>query len=118
MNTIMQNYISKTTTIEWKPLIEEGLDNIGIFVKQIRFDEDKQRYPTIILKFEPGAKYPYHDHPAGEEIFMLKGSCWVEGTLLKEGDYLYTPPGFKHAVKTDEGFEALFIIPQKVEIVK
>jgi quercetin dioxygenase-like cupin family protein len=118
MDTSMQNYIASTGNMEWRPLAEEGIDTTGISVKILRFDEQQQRPPSILLKFEPGAKYPFHNHPGGEEIFVTKGSCLVNSTLLNAGDYLYTPPGFKHAVKTETGCEMIFIVPEEVEILE
>jgi quercetin dioxygenase-like cupin family protein len=118
MNTNMQNYIASTGNMSWTPLQEEGIDTTGIFVKILRFDEKQQRPPSIMLKFEPGAKYPYHNHPRGEEIFVLKGSCLVNDTLLNAGDYLYTPAGFKHRVTTETGCEMILIVPEEVEILE
>jgi quercetin dioxygenase-like cupin family protein len=118
MNANMQDYVASTGNMEWKALAEEGIDTTGIFVKILRFDEKQQRPPSILLKFEPGAKYPYHNHPGGEEIFVTKGSCLVNDTLLNAGDYLYTPPGFKHFVKTETGCEIIFIVPEEVEILE
>ena len=71
-----------------------------------------------MLKFEPGASYPYHNHPGGEELFVLEGEVTIEGAVLKVGDYLYTPVNFKHAVKTENGCTILFMIPKEVEIIK
>lgn len=117
MASKMEDYISRTATTEWKPLSEKGVETSGLFVKSLRFDEQNRRSPAILLKFEPGAKYPYHNHPAGEEIFLLKGTCMINESLLKQGDYLYTPPGFKHEVRSESGCEMLLIIPAEVEIV-
>jgi quercetin dioxygenase-like cupin family protein len=114
----MENYIARTAALEWKPLTEYGIDTSGLYVKSLRFDEQKHRSPAILLKFEPGAKYPYHNHPAGEEIFILNGTCMINESLLKQGDYLYTPPGFKHEVRSESGCEMLLIIPAEVEIVR
>lgn len=61
-----------------------------MFVKLLRFDEEKQRSTTILLKFEAGASYPYHNHSGEEEIFVLRGSCEIENSILAEGDYLFT----------------------------
>jgi len=118
MKTAITNFITKTTEIDWVPLNEEGIDTTGIYVKVLRYDEQQQRPPSILLKFEPGAKYPYHNHTGGEEIFVIKGSCFVEETVLQEGDYLYTPSGFKHAVRTDKGCELMLVIPDEVEILE
>lgn len=117
MSTDMQDFIVKTPQIQWMPLIENGVNYEGIYVKTLRFDENTHRSPTILLKFEAGAAYPYHNHPAGEEIYVLEGSCIVEGTQLSAGDYLYTPPQYKHAVMSETGCLLFFVIPEAVEIL-
>ena len=117
MTSTMENYIARTGNKEWEPLKEEGIETTGLFVKSLRFDRQQKRSPAILLKFEPGSTYPYHNHPAGEEIFILNGSCMVNETLLNTGDYLYTPPGFKHGVRSETGCEMLLIIPAEVEII-
>ena len=115
MDTRIENYIRQTPTMEWKPLQEAGIDTAGIYVKALRYDENG-RPPSILLKFEAGAEYPYHNHPAGEEIFVMEGSCSIEGAVLNAGDYLYTPPGFKHGVRSEKGCILLLIIPEEVEL--
>ncbi|MBV7532096.1 cupin domain-containing protein [Chitinophaga sp. sic0106] len=117
MNTNMQDYITNSAAREWAPLIEKGIHYQGIFVKSLRYDAASGRSKTILLKFEPGAKYPYHNHPAGEEIFVLTGEATVEGTTLQPGDYLYTPPGFKHSVFSKTGCTLFFVIPEEVELL-
>jgi quercetin dioxygenase-like cupin family protein len=117
MPDTMENYIVRNSSVEWKPLKEQGVDTKGIFVKSLRFDEQQKRSPSILLKFEPCAKYPYHNHPAGEDLFVIKGCCIVNDTVLNEGDYLYTPPGFKHSVRTVTGCELLLVIPSEVEVL-
>jgi quercetin dioxygenase-like cupin family protein len=117
MTANIENWITKTSSTKWKPLKEEGVDTTGIYVKSLRFDAQLQRSPSILLKFERGSKYPFHNHPAGEEIFLLKGSCFINNSFLNKGDYLYTPPGFKHSVRTEAGCEMLLIIPAEVEIL-
>lgn len=117
-STNINDYIVNSNKTTWKPLVEKGIDTTGISVKILRFDEDQQRPATFMLRFEPGASYPYHNHPAGEEAFVLTGEVYFNETKLSKGDYLYTLPGFKHAVRSETGCEILFIVPQEVEIVK
>ncbi|WP_373518680.1 cupin domain-containing protein [Pricia sp.] len=85
--------------MDWKPLEENGAETKGIFVKVLRYDKETKRAPTFLLKFEAGASYPYHDHPAGEEAFVMEGEAYFDEHKLAKGDYLYTPPTFKHSVK-------------------
>ena len=108
----------ESSKMEWKPLIEEGIKTEGIFVKSLRYDKVVKRSPVILLKFEPGAKYPAHNHPAGEEVFVLEGEVKFGNKNLSKGDYLYTPPNGKHAVWSKKGCTMLLIIPEEVEILK
>ncbi len=116
MNTNINDYIVRENK-EWIPLVEEGVDTRGIFVKSLRYDGAAKRSPTILLKFEPGAKYPYHNHPGGEELFVLEGNAIIEDANLSRGDFLYTPPGFKHSVFSEMGCVLLLKIPEEVEIL-
>jgi quercetin dioxygenase-like cupin family protein len=117
MNTDSNNYIKRKNVSAWQPLIEKGIHYQGISVISLKYDEAKQRSTTILLKFEPGATYPYHNHPGGEEIFVLSGEAILENVTLTEGDYLYTPVNFKHSVMSKTGCTLLFVIPEEVEIL-
>jgi hypothetical protein len=81
------NQFVRSHQLEWKPLSEPGVT--GVFLKVLRFDEETRRAPTILLKFEPGATYPAHNHPGGEEIFVLEGDIALGKDHLYSGDYLY-----------------------------
>jgi len=101
---------------EWKPLAEPGVT--GVYVKVLRFDRETRRAPTILLKFDAGATYPAHNHPGGEEIFVLEGDLKVGKDHLYAGDYLYTPPEGKHAVWSETGCVVLVSVPKAVEVLK
>lgn len=117
METDINKYIVKTLHSDWKPLVEEGVDTKGIYFKMLRYDELLKRPSSFILKFEAGASYPFHNHPGGEEAFVLEGEVYFNDAKLSKGDYLYTPANFKHAVHTESGCEILFIVPEEVEIL-
>ena len=87
-------------------------------MKVVRSDKGNGRAPTFLLKFEPGATYPAHDHPAGEEVFVLEGEVTFGKHHLKAGDYLYTPPSGKHAVWSKLGCVMLLCVPEEVVILK
>ncbi|MDX6444597.1 MAG: hypothetical protein QOH71_1671 [Blastocatellia bacterium] len=106
----------RSEQVEWKPLLEPGL--AGVFVKVLRFDKETRRAPTILLKFEAGATYPAHDHPGGEEIFVIEGDLKLGKDHLYAGDYLYTSPNGKHAVRSETGCVVLVNVPEEVVILK
>lgn len=110
MISLSTNQLVRSNQIEWQPLPEEGVT--GIYVKSLQFDQATQRSPTILLKFEAGATYPAHTHPGGEEVFVLEGEIKIGKDHLCAGDYLYTAPDGKHAVRSEKGCIVLLKAPQ------
>lgn len=52
---------------------------------------------TSIVRYEKGAEFHSHDHPDGEEIFVLEGTFSDEHGDWPAGTYLLNPEGFRHA---------------------
>lgn len=115
MNEENTNQLVRSQEIDWIPLPEP--DAAGIFVKVLQFDKKAKRAPTFLLKFEAGATYPAHNHPAGEEIFVLEGDIRLDKDHLYAGDYLYTVPNGKHAVRSENGCVVLVKTSAAVEIL-
>lgn len=109
------NQLVRSHQIEWKPLPEPDAE--GIFVKVLQFDKKTKRAPTFLLKLEAGATYPAHNHPGGEEIFVIEGDIHLGKDHLCAGDYLYTIPNGKHAVRSENGCVVLIKTPEAVEIL-
>lgn len=107
-----ENQLVRSNSVEWQPLLEEGVS--GVYVKPLMFDKAAGRAPTILLKFEPGATYPLHNHPGGEEIFVLEGDIKLGKDELKAGDYLFTAPGNLHRVSTKGGCVVFLRAPEEV----
>lgn len=106
----------RSNDVAWQPLAEPGV--VGVSVKVLRLDQAAGRAPTILLKFEPGSTYPAHNHPGGEEIFVLEGDITLGKDHLQAGDYLYTAPGNAHAVHSRGGCVVLVSVPQEVEVLR
>src|SRR5205085_8818161 len=110
------NQLVRSRDVAWQPLDEPGV--VGVSVKVLRFDQTAGRAPTILLKFEPGSTYPAHNHPGGEEIFVLEGDIHLGKDHLRAGDYLYTVPNNVHAVHSEGGCVVLVNVPEEVEILR
>lgn len=52
---------------------------------------------TSVVRYEPGATFPAHDHPEGEEILVLEGVFSDEHGDWPTGTYLLNPEGFRHS---------------------
>lgn len=58
---------------------------------------------TSVVRYEPGATFPSHDHPDGEEILVLDGVFSDEHGDWPAGTYLLNPEGFRHAPFSKQG---------------
>lgn len=58
---------------------------------------------TSVVRYEPNSTFPEHDHPDGEEIFVLDGVFSDEHGDWPAGTYLLNPEGFRHAPFSAEG---------------
>lgn len=58
---------------------------------------------TSIVRYEPNATFPAHDHPEGEEILVLDGVFSDEHGHWPAGTYLLNPEGFRHAPFSEPG---------------
>jgi anti-sigma factor ChrR (cupin superfamily) len=58
---------------------------------------------TSVVRYEPGATFPEHDHPEGEEILVLDGVFSDEHGDWPKGTHLLNPEGFRHAPFSRDG---------------
>jgi anti-sigma factor ChrR (cupin superfamily) len=72
---------------------------------------------AALLRYEPGATVPRHEHVGWEHILVLAGSQSDGARLYAEGALLISPPGTRHAVASAEGCVVLAVWQQPVRIV-
>jgi quercetin dioxygenase-like cupin family protein len=94
-----------------------SLPTPGVSVKGLRVDRATGG-STALVRFEAGTRFPAHDHPGGEEVFVVEGDLTIGGDRLGAGDYLYTPPNGKHAASSETGCVFLVTLPRPVEILE
>jgi len=88
----------------------------GVAVKVLRSDKTSGA-SSFLLKLDAGARVQAHDHPGGEELYVLQGDFQVGRDKLHAGDYLYTPPNGVHAASSVEGCLVLVTLPKPVRIL-
>ncbi len=89
----------------------------GVAVKLLREDKASGA-STFLLRVDAGARVSLHDHPGGEELFIIEGDLRVGAEHLKIGDYLYTPPDGQHAASSEGGCVVLVTTPKPVRFVQ
>lgn len=58
---------------------------------------------TSVVEYLPGASFPEHPHPEGEEIFVLSGTFSDQTGDAHAGTHLLNPDGFRHAPYSEPG---------------
>lgn len=75
----------------------------GVWRKPLAREDAERGHATSIVKYEAGASFSAHDHPLGEEIFVLEGTFSDETGNYNAGSYFRNPEGFNHAPFSKEG---------------
>ena len=86
---------------------ESGLPGIRVKILAV----DRQRgLVTMLLRGDPGARYPAHHHSAPEECYVIRGSVTIGGRLLRAGDFHHADADSDHGeISTVEGAEVLLV---------
>lgn len=73
---------------------------------------------AALVKVAAGARVPTHEHPGGEDVYVLSGRCVVGALTLTAGDYLWTPPGPAHDLTALEDTLLFVNTPRGVKVVE
>jgi anti-sigma factor ChrR (cupin superfamily) len=86
----------------------------GVAWKKLHFDAATGR-SAVLLRFQPGARYDGHRHPAGEEYLVLEGSLQDGGRSWGAGSWVRHPPGSSHAPSSAEGCTVFVSLPAPIQ---
>jgi len=96
---LSQRLVVDTAAMEWTPspgghVLRKRLHRVG---------PPESGQVTSVVQYQPGASFPEHNHPEGEEILVLDGVFSDEHGDWPAGTYLLNPEGFSHAPLSREG---------------
>jgi anti-sigma factor ChrR (cupin superfamily) len=78
-----------TNAAAWRPGLVPGLQVLPLH----GFGSEQ----VALVRWQPGSRFPAHQHPGGEEIFVLAGVFADEQGTYPAGTWLRNPPGSRHA---------------------
>ena len=91
----------------------------GCEMKTLLFDPTSG-LATMLMRMEPGAVLPDHEHVLIEQTYVLEGSLVDKegpdaGTEVGAGEFVWRPAGSRHTAWSPKGgtFIAMFQIPNK-----
>jgi anti-sigma factor ChrR (cupin superfamily) len=90
----------------WKPVVP------GVEMKRLSRDEAR-RTVTVLLRFQPGATLPAHDHKGNEQTYVIEGSCYIGSVGLSQGDHHTVEAGEHHGtVVSKDGCTLLLVVDE------
>ena len=86
----------------------------GVYAKTLLVDPGTGLL-TALLRMEPGAVLPDHEHVRIEQTFVLEGSLDDPEGSCKAGDFVWRPPGSRHEAHAPDGglYLAIFQVPNR-----
>ncbi|ARD46222.1 cupin domain-containing protein [Colwellia sp. PAMC 21821] len=84
----------------------------GVWRKPLARENSESGHATSVVKYDAGASFSAHNHPLGEEIFVLSGIFSDETGDFPAGSYFRNPKGFVHAPFSVNGCELLVKLHQ------
>lgn len=75
----------------------------GVWRYPLEREQAESGHVTSLVRFEPGARFPEHLHPMGEEFWVLEGVFSDENGDYPAGTYARHPPGSRHGSFTEHG---------------
>src|SRR5262245_14615588 len=97
---------------------EEGWEPFrpGISIRRL-YQEAETGPAAALLRYEPGATVPYHEHLGYEHILVLSGSQSDEHGTYSAGTFIVNRPHSAHRVASQEGCVVLIIWEKGVRFV-
>jgi len=93
-----QAVIIDTAALDWVPS-----PKAGVWRKPLAREAAERGHATSIVRYDPGANFPAHNHPLGEEILVLSGTFSDATGDFAAGTYFRNPMGFVHAPFSELG---------------
>lgn len=104
----------KANEMPWQPIRYPGC-----YIKTLLVDRERGLL-TVLMKMDPGAELPDHEHALIEQTYVLEGRLVDkegpdEGLSVGPGEFVWRPAGSRHAAWTPEGglMIAIFQVPNR-----
>lgn len=102
------NIAALQNDLPWRSF-REGVDIYQLY-------SDHNGSAAALLRYQPGAKVPRHDHQGFEHIFVLSGSQTHQNGEHEAGTLVINPPSSNHSVSSVSGCIVLAIWEKPISI--
>ena len=74
----------------------------GIYQK-VLLEDRESGLKTVLMRMEPGAKLPFHEHTRIEQTYVLEGSLKDDQGEATAGNFVWRPAGSRHTAWAPNG---------------
>jgi anti-sigma factor ChrR (cupin superfamily) len=102
---------AKSGALAWEPF------RAGV-ARHLIYDEGPEGAAAALLRYEPGARVPLHEHVGYEHILVLAGAQQDQNGHYGPGTMIINPPGTRHAVFSPDGCLVFAIWQRRIRFVE
>lgn len=103
------NVAAQQDQLPWQPFRD------GVEIYRL-YGDGKAGSAAALLRYQPGASVPRHDHQGFEHIFILSGSQTDQNGEHTAGTLVINPPSSNHSVVSESGCIVLAIWEKPISI--
>lgn len=87
---------SQSLTLDYQADRWQPSPAAGVWRYPLEREAAEHGHVTSLVRFQPGAVFTEHEHPLGEEFWVLEGTFSDENGDYEAGSYVRHPPGSRH----------------------
>jgi anti-sigma factor ChrR (cupin superfamily) len=108
LSSLASRYVD-VGALPWQPMRWPGID------MKVLLEDKATGLLTALVRMQPGARLPLHEHTDIEQTFVLEGSLADDEGEVKAGDYVWRPKGNRHVAHAPQGALVLsfFLSPNR-----
>jgi quercetin dioxygenase-like cupin family protein len=95
----------------WSPTPYAGVELCGLR----KNDSDGG---AVLVRIARGSRFPLHDHPGGEEVYVVSGRAVIGDVRVATGDYLWTPPDGTHELRAEDDTVLFVTSPRGIRVLE
>jgi anti-sigma factor ChrR (cupin superfamily) len=104
------NALATGKDVEWTPWRE------GVAIHRL-YGDGREGRSAALLRYEPNATVPLHEHVGNEHVFVLSGAQEDGAGVYPAGTMVVNPSGSRHRLRSREGCVVLVLWEQPVIFV-
>jgi anti-sigma factor ChrR (cupin superfamily) len=96
LSALASRYV-EVAALPWQPMRFPGVE------MKVLLEDKETGLLTALVRMQPGARLPLHEHTDIEQTYVLEGSLADDEGEVHAGDYVWRPKGNRHDAHAPNG---------------